>query len=908
MQNIIVFEKVINDIYNVFNTDVFKKFNQQKKEKTINSLINSSIDDIEMFKQYLKINKHQKILDFIDNKNLGNNAICLAINDGYIKYAKVLIKSIISNNPNFNYDIVIVNDEECNISEQSLMELRNIYPKVIRKYMNLSNRIKTFMDKFKGHIPQANWYYSYLKLYAFELDEYDKVLYLDSDIVVNGSIMEIFQSTDDIDMCIDLYTPEMCKLNYLNYQQIQDKDIWIEYNYQYCNAGVIFFGNREFRKRLYEEFIDFALLYDFSFIQMSNRKDICKNFIDGYLFEQDVLNYYLFKNKDNIKCRIMPIKYNTCTSACPSLIDDAIILHYWIKPNSLVNELYNCSYLPNSTTIKCLDVYNKYADKKISYIKHKKAVCIILNNILNYKIIINYIYETLSNNDYDIYIYDYTDNFSYNIKALSSLYYYKLNIFAYKYFSNNIKKLYDFIEKELNNVYDNIEIYNDEEIHNQVFNFKINEKEKIESLIHKYVTSNGLFSMLPKQVRITYLKKLMEKYFSIKHINYSLKNIITLLKNIHRYDLIELLNDEFEKNYRLFNIEDYNITNKKAVCAIMKNTNDTLFHKWIEYYLEHNFDIYISEDENSYFNYEKYVTENFPGIENIHICKLDNNFKNQLTKKYIELGLSFMHFQYIINQEMYENVENYYTWVTILDDDEFINISDDLLDAHENTDITALIIPWKLKYNAKTLFNNYDFDEYKTYDLFNKKHKEQKDLNDDWPFKYIVNTKNVKNIENVHYATRNDVFYSNGKYYHMYDIMNDINIFYDIIDKNNNNWIDHYYILGFEQFVSKIYDRGDFFIKYKGRYYNDNAQLFDIPNRTIYNYYEYFNPNITISNVINDLKTIGREDIVQKIYDDPFINAYKIKLDEEFLKLVPMKKLEEKYSKDVVEKYLKFIN
>jgi len=128
----------------------------------------------------------------------------------------------------------------------------------------------------------------------FNLYEYDKILWLDADIIINGDISKIFESDDDIDIALDadtLNTP-INVLQKLSNTYLSDN--YIEYDNEYCNAGVIYIGNKNFLNKLKTEFIDFCLNYEFKSVDIKNiiinaKKDL----INGSAFEQDMLNLYL---------------------------------------------------------------------------------------------------------------------------------------------------------------------------------------------------------------------------------------------------------------------------------------------------------------------------------------------------------------------------------------------------------------------------------------------------------------------------------------------------------------------------------------------------------------------------------------------------------------------------------------
>lgn len=384
-------------------------------------------------------------------------AICVAFTDNYFNYAYSLINSFIQNNKWFNQDIVILGDNEINISEDTLNKLKQLYPNIVYKQFFKTDKINQFIERFKPNFTYAHWYYSYLKIYMFNLEEYDKILWLDTDIIINGDISEIFQSNDDINVACDCITQNKFLLYY---SQKYFTDKWLAYNNEYCNAGVIYIGNKNFIKRLYNEFLDFCLNYNFEWIQLKNNGITTCDFVDGHAFEQDMLNAFIKRNKNNITCHLLPIKYNTSTSNQIQLINNAKIVHYWCKPIDLYKSQ---DLIQNTILMKCEIIYNKYALQPVNVKFSNTALIYIVNqdqceNIQN---IYKFYNDDINNCDCIIYslsnddinkIYQNLDEYE-NITEQT-----QINNFIYNYIYDNIKDIYSniFIINTINLTEDDI--------------------------------------------------------------------------------------------------------------------------------------------------------------------------------------------------------------------------------------------------------------------------------------------------------------------------------------------------------------------------------------------------------------------------------------------------------------------
>lgn len=122
-----------------------------------------------------------------------NFPIVFASDNNYVRYLSVTILSLIENCSNkYNYDIVVL---ENNIAEKN----KKLLFKQISEYKNVSLRfvdVQKFFDENKGINFSTPMYFNlaiYNRLFIPEIfKNYDKVLYLDCDIVVKGDLYELY--------------------------------------------------------------------------------------------------------------------------------------------------------------------------------------------------------------------------------------------------------------------------------------------------------------------------------------------------------------------------------------------------------------------------------------------------------------------------------------------------------------------------------------------------------------------------------------------------------------------------------------------------------------------------------------------------------------------------------------------
>lgn len=113
------------------------------------------------------------------------------INQTYAQHAAVCIVSLLENNRDLRFEIVVVSTNPLGAAEEKLHQ-------TIERYRNCSLRIAQF-DKAKFIALPLRGHYSldtYVRLWMAEFfpADVDRILYLDSDVVVVGSIGELWRT------------------------------------------------------------------------------------------------------------------------------------------------------------------------------------------------------------------------------------------------------------------------------------------------------------------------------------------------------------------------------------------------------------------------------------------------------------------------------------------------------------------------------------------------------------------------------------------------------------------------------------------------------------------------------------------------------------------------------------------
>lgn len=265
-----------------------------------------------------------KVIEFENNKE-NTKHILLCGDKNYIKYCGVTLTSILLSNPSENFTFHIFCDD---ISEQDIAKVKATTEKfntnIIIYYLDL-DLLKNFSSNMGGndHISIA----AYFRFIAYSelANNIDKVLYLDSDILVKGSIAE-FWNVDMNSKCAvvieDAYGNDMAKR------------VGTE---KYFNSGVMFVDLEKWNKN------------DYTPICIKKATEKVYQFLD-----QDILNIVLDKNI------IWLDKYYNYNYSLSRLMDKSK------KPSAecLPKEVKICHFIgaskPWHSWVQCIDAVKQY--------------------------------------------------------------------------------------------------------------------------------------------------------------------------------------------------------------------------------------------------------------------------------------------------------------------------------------------------------------------------------------------------------------------------------------------------------------------------------------------------------------------------------------------------------------------
>lgn len=225
------------------------------------------------------------------------NSLLIAFDENYFESGEVMLYSL-SKNSEQSFKIHFFYHE---MSDCSLNKLAQIIEKINKKTEKVNQLLLYDVGKSKWNLPTESWTIQmYYRLLAPDYIFEEKVLYLDSDIIVQKSIDEIFE----IDMNGMGFV--MCE----DYSNTSDnkRRLSIPDEYCYCNSGVILMNLTYLREMKFTDLIT-------DWLKRGNQNRL--EFPD-----QDIINgvgYYMTKYADKVL-------YNSW----PEIVtNETKVIHFW---------------------------------------------------------------------------------------------------------------------------------------------------------------------------------------------------------------------------------------------------------------------------------------------------------------------------------------------------------------------------------------------------------------------------------------------------------------------------------------------------------------------------------------------------------------------------------------------------
>ena len=274
------------------------------------------------------VEKQKDILPFSNHNNI---AIAVRISDYYAPYFGVFLQSIIDNaDSKNNYDIIVLEHTVTKENKDIISKMIQNKDNISVRYFNPEYDLNNISLHVATNVYAREAYYTIFS--PWFLQNYNKLLVIDSDLILQGDIAEIYNQ--DISgylagACKDIVFMGILNVNEVGFYDYANKDLKLKNIYNYVNTGVILLNAEKIRT-------EFKLDYVIDKSEKSKYR----------IQEQDLLNV-LFDEK----IVFINSKYN-----------------YYVEVNYWVHNMIQ--YAPK----KYFDIYNQIGNNPfvIHYANHPK--------------------------------------------------------------------------------------------------------------------------------------------------------------------------------------------------------------------------------------------------------------------------------------------------------------------------------------------------------------------------------------------------------------------------------------------------------------------------------------------------------------------------------------------------------
>ena len=207
-----------------------------------------------------------------------NVAIAVAANDYFIPYCATFLKSMAEHsNSDKNYDILLLSQDVSDINVKNVKKMLSAWKNISLRVLDPSVLIDQYTCHIEGHFSKETYY----RLVLPELlPNYDKVLYLDSDMIAMDDVAKIYDENIDgylLAACHDADTAGLYNGYRKDKKEYTDKILKLKEPYQYFQAGVLLLNLEEFRKRYTtKKILDFAVSEKWQLLDQDILNKLCE--------------------------------------------------------------------------------------------------------------------------------------------------------------------------------------------------------------------------------------------------------------------------------------------------------------------------------------------------------------------------------------------------------------------------------------------------------------------------------------------------------------------------------------------------------------------------------------------------------------------------------------------------------
>ncbi len=290
---------------------------------------------------------------FIEN----NVALLLCAGNLYVPYLSVVLQSILENSSVvYNYDIIIFTSDISIENQIILQEQLQAYTNFSIRFYNVRPVMESYLHLYiLGHYSIE----TYFRLLAPNiLKAYDKILYLDSDIIVQEDVATLYniELSEEhlLAACRDIEWIATCNANKISQEYINDI-LKLKNPQNYFQAGVILFNLQTFRKNFQSDYImQFATTQNWELLDQDILNSVAQervlfldpvwNILTGWSEKKRIKN--IRKNSDKVlfkqymAVRSHPNIIHYAGAEKPWLFDDVAFADKWWQYLSRIPILY----------------------------------------------------------------------------------------------------------------------------------------------------------------------------------------------------------------------------------------------------------------------------------------------------------------------------------------------------------------------------------------------------------------------------------------------------------------------------------------------------------------------------------------------------------------------------------------
>ena len=222
------------------------------------------------------VDKHEQYKPAFAENNV---AIAFAANDYFVPYMATMLQSIIENSSSEkNYDIFILTQDISVENRNCLRQMIEERANFSIRYINPAYLIDGYEFFMRGHFSLETYY----RLVLPELlPDYDKILYMDSDMVVTADVAELYDTDVNgylLAACRDADTAGLYNGFEPKKKEYTDKVLKLKNPYEYFQAGVLLMNLEEFRKQYdVKEILEFAASEDWQLLDQDILNKLCED-------------------------------------------------------------------------------------------------------------------------------------------------------------------------------------------------------------------------------------------------------------------------------------------------------------------------------------------------------------------------------------------------------------------------------------------------------------------------------------------------------------------------------------------------------------------------------------------------------------------------------------------------------